>query len=112
MSFNTIHAVQEMILAQSSGGSQSPMGILPMVMMMVFAMYFVMIRPQQKRDRARRSMLDALSKGNEVITMGGIHGKIVGLDEDKVVVRISNEPLVKIELVRSSISHVVEDEQE
>jgi preprotein translocase subunit YajC len=44
--------------------------------------------------------------------MGGIHGKIVGLDEDKVVVRISNEPLVKIELVRSSISHVVEDEQE
>ena len=85
-------------------------GMLPIFMMMIFAMYFVMIRPQQKRDRERRAMLDGLSKGDEVVTMGGIHGKIVGLDETKVVVRISDEPVVKIELVRSSISHAVQDD--
>ncbi|MBX7257005.1 MAG: preprotein translocase subunit YajC [Candidatus Hydrogenedentes bacterium] len=77
-------------------------------MMALFGvMYFLMIRPNQKREKERQAMLSALSKGDRVVTAGGIFGTIVGLTEKTVVLRVSEEPGVKIEFLRSAVSRAV-----
>ncbi len=92
---------------QAPGGGLSPIFF---IVLFIAIFYFFLIRPQQKREKERREMLNALSKGDEVVTNGGIFGKIVGLDDKTVVLRVSEEPLVKLELVRGAISKVVTSE--
>jgi len=76
--------------------------------------YFFIIRPQSKREKQRREMISSIRKGDKVITNGGIHGTIVGLREKTVVLRISEDPLVKMEFVRGAIARVLtqQDEEE
>ncbi|MDQ8021612.1 preprotein translocase subunit YajC [Uliginosibacterium sp. H1] len=66
--------------AQAAGASADPtgglMGFLPIILMFV-VLYFLMIRPQMKRAKEHRAMLDAIAKGDEVVTAGGIAGKVV-----------------------------------
>ncbi|MFO7976941.1 MAG: preprotein translocase subunit YajC [Candidatus Hydrogenedentota bacterium] len=77
-----------------------------MLIAMFAIFYFLLIRPNTKREKQRREMLSSLSKGDSVVTAGGIHGTIVGIDEKSVVLRVSDDPLVKMEFQRSSISRV------
>jgi preprotein translocase subunit YajC len=77
---------------------------------MIAIMYFIVIRPNSVRERERREMLNALSKGDKIVTAGGILGTIVGVDEHKAVVRIADDPLVKIEVLRTSIGRVINKE--
>ena len=81
-------------------------GMLPMLVMIFAIFYFFMIRPNQKREKERREMLAALSKGDKVVTTGGICGTIVGLSEKSVVVRVSEEPTVKMEFLRGAVTQV------
>jgi len=91
------------------GVPPSPMGGLmqmaPLMIAFIFIMYFLTIRPQQKRDRERQAMLSALSKGDEVVTTGGICGRIVSLKDHDVVLRVDDD--VTIKFVRSAIAQVV-----
>ncbi|MCA1900730.1 MAG: preprotein translocase subunit YajC, partial [Candidatus Hydrogenedens sp.] len=61
--------------------------MLPMILAFIAIMYFLMIRPQQKREKERREMLNALTKGDKVVTTGGMYGTVVDLSEDKVTLR-------------------------
>jgi len=93
-------------------GAQGPGGLfgspqILMIVAMVAIFYFLMIRPNTKRERERQSMLSSLSKGDAVVTAGGIHGTIVGITEKSVVLRVSDDPPVKMEFQRSSISRVM-----
>lgn len=91
--------------AQSAAqGQQSPLGMLPMIVLFFIAMYFMMIRPQQKRDRERRDLLSSLEKGDAVVTSGGICGTIVNLSETTAIVRVDEG--VTLEFVRSAITQV------
>lgn len=89
---------------QSPGGALG--GMLPMLLAFMAIMYFLMIRPNQKREKERRQMLASIAKGDKVITTGGICGSVVGLTEKTVVLRVSEEPNVKIEFLRGAISQV------
>ena len=89
--------------AQASGASQqgSLMSLLPLVA--IFAVfYFLLIRPQQKRAKEHKKMVEALAKGDEVITSGGTLGKITGLGDSFVTVEIANGVEVKVQ--RQAIS--------
>ncbi|MEP6944086.1 MAG: preprotein translocase subunit YajC [Betaproteobacteria bacterium] len=77
------------------------MAFLPMVAIFV-VFYFLLIRPQQKRAKETKAMLSALQKGDEVVTAGGIVGKISKLDDAYATVEIA--PNVEIKLQRSAIS--------
>ena len=91
-----------------AGPGGSPLGgMLPMLAIFGIIMYLFMIRPQQKKERERQDMLGALSKGDEVITAGGICGKVVGITDNDVVLRVDDD--VTIKFLRSSVSHVVKD---
>jgi preprotein translocase subunit YajC len=70
--------------------------------LLVFAiMYFLMIRPQQQRQAELTKLQASLAKGDRVLTQAGIYGTVVGVDEDKVVLRVDDN--VKLEFQRSTI---------
>lgn len=82
--------------AQAAGGSAEGqlIGFLPIILMFV-VLYFLMIRPQMKRTKEHRNMLAALKKGDEVVTAGGIVGKITKVGESYVTVEIAKHPEAK-----------------
>ncbi len=76
--------------AQGAGGSteQQILGFLPIILMFV-VLYFLMIRPQMKRAKEHKTMLEALKKGDEVVTSGGLVGKITKVGESYVTLDVS-----------------------
>ncbi|MFD1018881.1 preprotein translocase subunit YajC [Thalassobacillus hwangdonensis] len=80
------------------------LGLLPIVAMFVI-FYFLLIRPQQKKQKQIQQMQADLQKGNDIVTIGGLHGKINALDEGTVVIVI--EDGTKLKFDRSAIRDVV-----
>jgi len=89
------------MLAQAGGGS-SPFQTLALLVGLVAIMYFVMIRPQQKQMKEHRNLLASLKKGDEVVTAGGILGKIHLVDERAVLLEVASG--VRIRVLKTSIS--------
>ena len=87
---------------EGSGGMDFRMLIMFGLIFVVF--YFFLIRPQSKKQKDHRKMLEALQKGDKIITIGGIHGEIVNVDKDILKIKIAEN--VKIDLNRSAISTV------
>jgi len=79
--------------------------MLPMLLLMFGAFYFLLIRPQQKKQKAHNELISNLSTGNEVLTAGGILGVITGISEHYAIVKIADNTEIKIQ--KSSISQVV-----
>ena len=79
-------------------------GMLPLVLMFV-VLYFVMIRPQMKRQKEHRAMIDALSKGDEVATAGGILGTVTRLSEGVLYIQIAQG--VEVQIQRSAVAQVL-----
>lgn len=91
--------------AAAEGGMMSSLtGMLPLVLMFV-VLYFVMIRPQMKRQKEHRAMVEALSKGDDVATSGGLLGRVVDLDEQFLFVEIAAG--VKVQIQRSAVVQVL-----
>ncbi len=90
-----------LILLQKGGGDGG-MGLM-LVMAAVFGvMYFFMIRPQQKKQKEEVKWRDTLKSGDKVVTIGGLHGTVVGIEGDKVVLNVDNG--VRLTFNNSSIS--------
>ncbi len=105
-----IQTVRSSAFAQAQGGA-APQGGLGqsfsffMPLLLVFAIfYFLIIRPQQKNAKKQQEMLKAIEKGDQVITAGGIHGKIVGTTDTVLTLEIADN--VKIKVERSSVQSV------
>ena len=91
--------------AASGGDMQSSfMSLLPLVLMFV-VLYFVMIRPQMKRQKEHRTMVEALAKGDEVATAGGLIGKVTKLGDTFLAVEIA--PGVEVQVQRSAVTQVL-----
>lgn len=82
--------------APASGGFDWP-GLVLMVVAMGAIMYFLVYRPQQKERAAREQLLSAIAKGDQIITNGGIHGKVVSVDDGVVKVEIANKTVVTVD---------------
>ncbi|AKJ27238.1 preprotein translocase subunit YajC [Caldimonas brevitalea] len=80
------------------------MSMLPLVLMFV-VLYFIMIRPQMKKQKEHKAMIEALAKGDEVVTAGGVLGKVSKLGETYVHVDVSNG--VEIQVQRSAVVQVL-----
>jgi len=79
-------------------------GMLPLVLMFV-VLYFVMIRPQMKRQKEHRAMIDAIAKGDEVVVGGGILGKVSRLTEQYLHIEIASG--VEVQVQRSAVVQVL-----
>ncbi|MBJ7440233.1 MAG: preprotein translocase subunit YajC [Sphingopyxis sp.] len=95
--------------AQTAGGPASGSGILvqmaPLVLIFV-VFYFLLIRPQQKRMKAHKAKIDAVKKGDQVITGGGLLGKVMRVDEIYAEVEIA--PGMKVKAVKSTLTDVLD----
>ena len=88
----------------SPGGASSLMQLAPLVLMFA-AMYFLLIAPQRKKQKAHEKMLTELKAGDEVVTAGGVYGTITSVREDRFVVRVGENN--KIEVGKGFISTVI-----
>ncbi|MEJ8545700.1 preprotein translocase subunit YajC [Brevibacillus borstelensis] len=82
---------------------------LPIIIMFVI-FYFLLIRPQQKRQKQRNAMLSSIKKGDKVVTIGGVHGTIQDLSDDTVTLRIAHN--VHVTFDRGAINNVVSSSNE
>ncbi|MGM7720993.1 preprotein translocase subunit YajC [uncultured Metabacillus sp.] len=78
--------------------------ILPLVLMFAI-FYFLLIRPQQKQQKAVREMQSSLQKGDKIITIGGLHGILDSIDEDKIVLKVGDGTRMTFD--RRSVREVV-----
>lgn len=92
--------------SQPSGAARA-LSLLPIVLIFVI-FYFLLIRPQQKRSKAHQKMLESVSKGDRVLTSGGMYGVVVGIDADKVVLKVAEN--VKVEFSKSAIASILSRE--
>lgn len=110
ITFNLISSAiaQTAAPAATSTPESTLMGMLPIVLMFV-VLYFVMIRPQMKRQKEQRKMLEALSKGDEIITLGGLLGKISKIGESYITIVISGEAdkAVEVQVQRNAVQLVL-----
>ncbi len=72
--------------------------------------YFMMIRPQQKQQQKRKSMLDSLQVNDKIVTIGGIQGIIKALREDNLVLEIAEN--VEVTILRTAVGHVMEEDED
>jgi preprotein translocase subunit YajC len=88
----------------AAGPESTLMQFLPLVLMFV-VLYFIMIRPQMKRQKEAKAMIDALAKGDEVITSGGMIGRIAKLGDTYMHVEVANG--VEIQIQRGAVVQVL-----
>ncbi|NNC76415.1 MAG: preprotein translocase subunit YajC [Woeseiaceae bacterium] len=92
--------------AYAQGAQQAdPFGFLLPMIIIFGAFYFLLIRPQQKKQKAHAALVEGLSAGDEVMTAGGILGKVTNVTDHYAAVEIADNIIIKIQ--KSSISHVV-----
>lgn len=83
-------------------------GLSP-ILIMVVVFYFFLIRPQQKRQKQVNQMQQNLAKGDQIITIGGLHGTVDAIDEDVVVIKVNENNRLRFD--RSAIRSVTQQEQ-
>jgi len=90
--------------AAAASGSSQLMSMLPLVLMFV-VLYFIMIRPQMKRQKEHKAMIEAITKGDEVVAAGGLLGKVAKLGDNYLSLEVANG--VEIQVQRSAVVQVL-----
>ena len=88
---------------QGGTGSQGGgMGAMLLPLAIIALMYFLLIRPQQKKQKEHQAMIAALKKGDKIISSGGLHGVITGISDDAITMEIA--PKVRVKITRASVA--------
>jgi len=91
------------------GGGGSLLGMLPMFVMLFLVFWFMIIRPQKKQQDQRKAMLEAIKRGDRIVTAGGLFATVKDVKQDRVVATIAEG--IKVEISKSAISGVVEEDK-
>ena len=98
-------------MAQAAGGAPAGPGGVPFIAMMALmfvAMYFLIIRPQQKKQREHDEMLKTIQKGDRIVTNGGLHGVVVGTSDELLTVDLGVHEKVRVKLERRGVERRLE----
>ena len=90
------------ILLQADVGQSGMIGNFILIGGIALIFYFFMIRPQQQKQKAQRNFIDTIKKGDMVVTIGGMHGKVVAIEDNSVVLDVDRGAKIKFD--KSSIS--------
>ncbi|MEX0659598.1 MAG: preprotein translocase subunit YajC [Egibacteraceae bacterium] len=102
-----MHAATLLPVLAQDGGSGNPIaGILPIVLI-IAVFYLLLIRPQQKRARQHRELVTSVDVGDQVVTIGGLHGTVRSLDEDTI--RLELAPNLDVTLAKQAVSRRLVD---
>lgn len=99
---------QIIAMTPQQGGSEGGlMSTLIMFGLIIGIFYFLILRPQQKRQKARQKLLDSVKKGDKVVTAGGMHGTVAGLDDKSILIQVADN--IKLKFDRSAVSTIVRE---
>ena len=104
MSIDLISVAHAASAAPQGGAESTLLNVLPLVVMFVI-LWLVMIRPQMKRQKEARAMIAALGKGDEVVTSGGLVGRVTRLGENYLTLEVASK--VEVQVQRSAVSTVL-----
>ena len=96
-----MNALPLLVLLQAGEGEGSPFTMLVPMALIFMIFYFLLIRPQQKRQKDQEALLKSIEKGDHVVTSGGLHGKVTGVTDDTLTIEIA---ALKGERVRVKVS--------
>ena len=101
------------ILMSGGAGGEQPntLGFFLPIILIFAIMYFLIFRPQMKKQKQQKMMIEALKKGDKIITTGGIVGTIAGIKEKEGTLLVKISDNTKIELVRTSVANVLGSEK-
>ncbi len=88
MNFNIINLAAE---ASNQSGGMGIVGLIVMYAVIFGAMYFILIRPQKKKQKEEKKMRENLQVGDEIVTIGGIYGRVISLKEDTIVIESQSD---------------------
>jgi preprotein translocase subunit YajC len=103
--------MQHLILAAADPAattSSNPLWTFGPIILMFLVLYFLLIRPQQRRQKTRNSMLSTLKKGDKVVTVGGLHGTIMEMDDETNTVVLRVNDTTKLTFDRSSVNAITQ----
>lgn len=83
------------------------MSTLLMFALIIGIFYFLILRPQQKKQKERQKMLDAVKKGDKIVTAGGLHGTVAGLDDKTLLIQVADN--VKMKFDRSAVATILKE---
>lgn len=97
------------ILMQPQGGDSGGgfASTIIMFALIILIFYFMILRPQKKKQKEREQLLNSIKKGDKVVTIGGLHGTIIGVEEKTVLVQVADN--VKLKFERSAISTITKE---
>ncbi len=97
--------------AAAEGGGGSPFSLLPGLLMIAVLFYFLMIRPERRKQATHRSLLEALKKNDRVVTAGGIYGVVTNVqrENDEVTIKVDESTNTKLRVTFGSIVRVITD---
>ena len=97
-----------LLQAAAPGGTQSPLGMLVPMLLIFVIFYFLLIRPQTKRQKEQDEMLKKLEKGDRVVTSGGLHGVVVGTTDDVLTLEIgATGQKLRVKVDRARVDRLV-----
>jgi len=98
-------AIPLLMLLQAGEGQSSPFGMLVPMALIFMIFYFLLIRPQQKRQKQQEELLKSIEKGDQVVTAGGLHGKVTGVTDDTLTIEIAalKGERVRVKVARAKI---------
>jgi len=92
------------LFAAPSGAESNPIAMFLPLILIFIVFYFFIIRPQKKKEDSRKAMIEAIQKGDRVVTIGGVHGTVTQVDETSVLVQVDSNTKLRIE--RNALSSV------
>lgn len=102
--------IQHVLILMAPQGQDPGSGFMQSILLfgLIFLIfYFMIIRPQQKKQKERQKLLESIKKGDKIVTSGGMHGTIVGMEEKYILVEIADKVKVKIE--RGSVTTILKE---
>jgi preprotein translocase subunit YajC len=102
-----VHLYPFLLMTQPGAdqGGANPISTIILFGSIIAIFYFMIIRPQQKRAKERQTMLDAVKKGDKIVTSGGIYGTVAGMDDKTLLIEIADN--VKVKVDKSAVGAVL-----
>jgi preprotein translocase subunit YajC len=108
-SWPSLSAILGSTLGQAQTGQTNLFASLLPLLLIVVVMYFLMIRPQQRKQKAHQALVSSLKNGDEVVTAGGMYGTVAGIDDKRNTVYLKVSGDVKVKVERFAIARVLSD---
>ena len=101
---------QEGVPAPKAPTASPLLFILPILL--VFVIYFMMLRPQKKKEQRRKQMIADLQRGDQVVTIGGIHGEVISVKENHVILLVDAGRGATLKMLRNAIHRIQQDDSD